>query len=585
MIGIKSIAITLVTALAVVLTSRSDAVDAEHLRHLSTSGTFAIGLFASLCAALLAFGARPGLPSKVALTFRRGRPALAFDLDQQRPRPRVLELPAIVQRLCFVAFFACIGVVTLGGDVVHHLAAVPHELTKPSRAEYCLPEEPKPEEQAAAPLPPPPPPVDQAGCALVKRAFALGYTKSLGSCAPKAAVVVAPKTPTEAKPVEICERRQLDEPFTHYAYRKTAETLSGASPVDAAGHVVDELQTRFSFTRDLLADITHSITGTPHASHHLFINLPDPHPTSFLSHAFTGEVPCTTRFSDLALWPIYTPTTPPAVVLEHAFGQLLFATRFGSPASCSDYEIHWDAPRDTCTQIAANPHAALEAHDALEPIRHVLDRRRRQLAIRALAAALGETSALPEPPPARAVTSVACLMIDPASSLAATGRAITVDEQSISMREVVMTTLTPTGTVPLDAYIALSLLLGGTKHGGPAIDDASRMFDIDEEVPVDEAGSASDADSASDAGPAADATPLRARSAELPGALDDSTFMLVALEPLVDTDPFARTGPGAPALDAALSRADVVEVYPFARHLHDFIDGFRRVYLPQRGRL
>lgn len=85
--------------------------------------------------------------------------------------------------------------------------------------------------------------------------------------------------------------------------------------------------------------------------------------------------------------------------------------------------------------------------------------------------------------------------------------------------------------------------------------------------------------------PAAPASAKRAVAAELPGPFVDGTFMLVELEPLVDSDPFARTGPAAPALNTALARADLVEVYPFARHLHDFIDGFRRIYLPQRGRL
>lgn len=602
MLGIKSIAITLLTASTVVVTVRSGVLDAEHLRHLSTNGAFLVGLFATLSAALVAFGARPGRPSKVALVLGRGRPSFVFDVD----RARVREVPAVIQHLCFVATFGCIGLAALGGNAVAHLAALPDGLTEPSGAVYCLPEKPVPEKKAAAPAPPPPPPVDQAGCALVKRAFALGYTKSLGDCAPKTQIAASAPTPTETKAIEICERRQLDEPFAHYAYRKVSESVAGASPVDSATDAFDQVRTRFSFTRDLVADIGHSITGTPHASHHLFINLPDPHPTSLVARAFTGEESCTNRFAELPLWPAYTSSTPPAIVLEHAFGQLLFATRFGTPASCSDYTIHWDAPRDACAQIAKDPEAILDERDALDPIREVLDRRRRQVALRSLAGALGREPTLPEPPPVRAVTSVSCLMIDPAGSLRASGQEITVDSETLSMREVTMTTLSPVGAGPLDAYIALALLLGGTKHGGPAIDDASRMFEIEPDFDADtdlgsasadtDPGSASGAGSGSASGSASGSGPptapatapgpgRRAVPAELPGPFTDGTFMLVELEPLVDSDPFARTGPAAPALNAALARPDLVEVYPFARHLHDFIDRFRRIYLPQRGRL
>lgn len=49
------------------------------------------------------------------------------------------------------------------------------------------------------------------GCALIRRAFALGYTDSLGDCAPKKVSVA------EARP--ICTLRQRDEPLLHYAWR------------------------------------------------------------------------------------------------------------------------------------------------------------------------------------------------------------------------------------------------------------------------------------------------------------------------------------------------------------------------------
>src|SRR5207248_738055 len=144
----------------------------------------------------------------------------------------------------------------------------------PSPSQYCVPHaaEATPAPEAPAPA------VDQAGCALVKRAFQLGYAKSLGTCAPK-----------EAKPVvtiaagkdEVCTRRQLDEPYLHYFFRKVAGATgaaTSANPIASAEHRIDYVRAHVDHLDGLLADVTHAITGSPHAAHHLWIDLPDPHP-------------------------------------------------------------------------------------------------------------------------------------------------------------------------------------------------------------------------------------------------------------------------------------------------------------------
>ena len=63
-----------------------------------------------------------------------------------------------------------------------------------------------------------------------------------------------------------------------------------------------------------------------------------------------------------------------------------------------------------------------------------------------------------------------------------------------------------------------------------------------------------------------------------PVQLSGDDFLLARLDPLIDADPFR--GARAP-----LARPELIEVYPFEHHLHGFIDGFRRRYLAQRGRL
>ena len=534
MIGVKSIALVVLALAAAALSLRSGALSLDHFTEITVASAFAIGLFAASAAALVAFGARPGTKSRAAVALRRGRPTLAIDLP--RADPAVRELPSIVLRALLVAMFACLGLATFTTDATARIASVPADLSEPSRAAYCVPDEDKPV-VIEAPAAPPPPPVDQAGCALVKRAYALGYAKSLGSCAPKAAPVVADAPKSLAK--EVCERRELDEPFLHYTWRRLVETARGSSPIDAASTKVDQLATRVDYLPDLLADIKHSITGTPHGSHHIWITLPDPHPSSAL-HMFTGEQPCTSLFADLPLWPIWSPSSPPAAIVEHAIGQLLFATRFGTPAACSDYTFHWDAPRDACAKLAADPEAFLSSHDGLKPIRAVLDRRRRQVALRRLALALDHAPTLPAPPPASSVASVACFVVGGAAP-SFSGRSVVVDGETLLLREATTPAIAGAGAGPLDLYAQLARLLAGAS--APVADRSGA------EPPIVDAASNTD-------------------------------FPLASLEPLVVLDPFVDKG-----VRTLLANPALVEVYPFDRHLHAFVEGFRRIYFAQRGRL
>jgi hypothetical protein len=533
MVGIKSIVIVLVAGAAAFLALRGKSLSIGHLGELTITSAFATGLFAAAATALVLFGARPSAKSRAAIGAKR--PWLMIDLP--RAYPAVRELPSIVQRALLVGVFACLGLATFTADATARIASVPEDLTKPSRAAYCLPEEPKPKPQVPTPVvAPEPPPVDQAGCALVKRAFKLGYAKTLGNCAPKTATPVVEDKKPEAKKVEVCDRRELDEPFLHYTWRRVVDTAQGASPIDAAQKRVDDISTRVAYLEDLLADIKHSITGTPHASHHIFISVPDPHPKSRLSGLLTGHEPCTSLFEHLPLWPSWSAKTPKGEIIEHVLGQLLFATRFGTPASCSDYTLHWGAPTDACDQIAKDPEGFLGSHDALKPIRAVLDRRRRQSAIRALSAALGHPATLPEPPPAGHVASVACFTVGAPASV--NGRSITIDGETLQLRSA----STPAIASTIDLYA-----------------DLARMF----------AGSAASA-----------AAPTNAKTTTTPEApLDDAAFSLASLEPFVALDPFT------PDVHASIAKPDVAEVYPFDKHLHAFVEGFRRVYFAQRGRL
>ncbi|HMG21393.1 MAG TPA: hypothetical protein VK607_08760, partial [Kofleriaceae bacterium] len=535
MIGLKTVAAVGLTALLLALGGLRHALDPSTLRHLSPGACFLAGLVAGLAVALLGVGWRFGVRSRSALAVIGGRPAVIERLAEGA-RPR--ELPGIVQRGLLLAGFASIAIAGIGNHAAARIMQLPDELAAPAPSEYCLPEPAAP--AAPAPREEPAQPVEQPGCALVLRAFKLGYAKTLGSCAPRKAAPAAAAAPVAAR--EVCTRRQLDEPFLHYGFRRVAGAARSATAVDpvaAAEHRASEFGAHFDYLDGLLADINHAITGSPHAAHHLWVNLPDPHPHAVAEYV-TGSERCSQRFADLPLWPAWRPGDE-ARMVEHVLGQLLFATRFGTTASCSDHVIHWDAAPDTCRRLASEPIAVLERDGALASVRAVLDRRRRQLEIGELSAALGRRPPV-APPAAGAIVSLACLVVEPTAPAGATDRAptgttVAVDGDAISLRELHVPAVRTGGDGPIDVYAGLALLLGG--RGG---DLAAALRQPE---PVEPAG-------------------------------DD--FLLARLDPLIDADPFR-------GVRAPLDRPELVELYPFEHHLHGFIDGFRRRYLAQRGRL
>jgi hypothetical protein len=544
-VGVKSVAAIAVAALLLAIGGWQGALAPGHLAHLSGDAAFLIGLVATLAVALVGVGWRFGARSHAAIAVVDRRLVILDGVDRLDRAARPRELPAALQQVLLLAGLGAVMVGALGNHGAARLAQLPDDLAEPAPSEYCLPEPATPAGQEPAP-PPPPPPEDQPGCALVKRAYELGYARSLGTCAPRQAAPVAVSPVTRR---ELCTRRQLDEPYLHYGFRRVAEAFSSAASVDpvaAARHRVAELETHLAHLDGPLGHVRHAITGTPHAAHHVWITLPDPHPGSLADHIL-GEERCAQRFADLPLWPAWR-AGDEARLVEHVLGQLLFATRFGTTASCTDYVIHWSAAPDTCQRILGDPIAALDREGALSSVRSVLDRRARQLELVALAEALGRPPPL-APPAAAAIVSLSCLIVDPTmdprgpgSTTGATGASVAIDGDAIGVREIRVPRVRVADDGPIDVYAALADLLGGRDT------------------------------SVAGAAAAAAAAPPE------PVAIDGSDFLLVRLDPLIEGDPFR--GARAP-----LSRPELVAIYPFEHHLHGYIDGFRRRYLVQRGRL
>ncbi|HET9993081.1 MAG TPA: hypothetical protein VFQ65_31315 [Kofleriaceae bacterium] len=568
MIGLKSVAAIALAASLVAIAAARGTLAPSYLAALGGSSWFMIGLLATLLLGLVGVGWRFGVRSRGAIRFVDKRPTIVDDVDdltgasatvpRRRNVPRELSFIAIaapasgswnmfelscgMQRSLVLAGLVAVLLGAFSNRAAARIVNAPEEY-KPSPSAFCPPN------PAADPVqvvmrtarvadrlaaPAPTPQVDQAGCALVKRAYALGYSKSLGSCAPKTVAALLPSAKIEQAPV--CERRHRDEPYLHFAYRRLGNqfgSVGSTSPSDAIAKRVADTRAHFDHAEDLLADVHHAVTGSPHASHHVFVNLPDPHPTT-VHERFTGVPRCSTRFADLPLWPAWH-AGDEALLFEHVVGQLLFATRFGTAASCSDYEIHWGAGADACAELAKDPVAFLKRRGALASVRAVLDRRKRDLAIADLDRQLGRTPP-PPPPPANALVSLACFAIAP-DAKPARGFTVAIDGETIAVREVRVAAIKPTGDGPIDVYLALASLLGGTAV--PSVQPPEAVADH---------------------------------------LFEPGTLSLAHLDAALDASPF--DGARWP-----LDRPELVAIYPFEPHLHAFIEEFRRVYLAQRGRL
>lgn len=535
MIGLRSAALALGASSVVAACFGLGLVSWPELAAQSASSAWGMATLAALVAALAtASGLRE--PSRIALDVRRGRLAFAPTARGAAWRPR--ELPVWLARGLLALALLVAAAATIGEHGVHRLRAL---MTTSQPSGRCK----DPTALAVAPSEepePPPPPVEQAGCALVRRAYALGYSKSLGTCAEPSPVVApraaAPTAPTPAP----CERRHSDEPFLHFAWRRWAELvggLVGAEPLAGATQKARDIATRLEWLEPLTAASGHALGATAHASHHLWIQLAAPVDEAGGWLAPPPHRRCEERYGALPLWPRWRPGQE-AAALEHALAQLLFAARFGTAVTCASYHLHWGAPAESCAALQADPRRFLEAHGAWADVAGVLDRRRRALELRALATRLGEPLP-PEPPPASAVVSLSCVSLSPElAQPVVEGRTVLVAGQEVGVRHLRLPAIALDDAGVLALVARLAELLAGAAVLAPRPTTA----------PVEPA-------------------PLGETWA---------SFSLVRLEGLEGADPFS--GEVWP-----LARAELREIYPYHRVLVRFIEDFRRRYLAQRGRL
>jgi hypothetical protein len=528
MIGVKTLAVVALSAAAIAAAWARGLLDPRYLDSLSAATCIAVGSLAALATALIAVGWRPDERSRVAVDARGRLVRVAGG--------KAIELPAAAQHALFAAAAGCVALGALSNQATERLTALPAALAAPSST-GC------PQEVEESPPVPAAPAPEIPGCALIRRAFQLGYTKSLGSCAPKTVAAAAPRRPSAP-----CTLRQADEPALHFTWRRMVDqvgSLPEMDPVAAVAESVADLGIKIDHLDALAAHQGHAVAAHPRASHHLWINLPAPRRVSWL-RSLVDPVRCADRAEHVPLWRGWSDQPQPASALvDDVVAQLLFSPGFGPPpAQCGDLAIHWDAPADACRRLAADPVDFLDQTGALEPVRQVLDRRRRVIQLGELDRALGRRSTVDTPAEVRALVSLSCFVVDPAAarSGAIDGRELRIDGDAVPMRELRVPAVRVAGAGPLEVYEQVARLLAGAGGTGSAESAAIGRL----------------------AAPPAVAD------------VDAPDYLLARLDHLRDADPFL-------GVRWPLERPDLIEVYPFRRHLHHFVDGFRRLYRAQRA--
>jgi hypothetical protein len=385
---------------------------------------------------------------------------------------------------------------------------------------YC------PDEEAVKP---PPRDANEPGCELIGRAYALGYAKSLGDCAPKK---------KEAGGEEArgpCTRRQRDEPLLHYSWRHLASlwgNLGKATDGAYVGRSRQDFRARVKHLPSLAKEEAEVITSAPHAAHHIWTNLPDPKDGAF------EETTCVSRYSRLP----HRPTPPPgdmraSKVFEHVVAQLLFEGTYDDAAGhCREYHVHWNAPLDVCKRLAASPEALLAATSALESVRATLQR----YDVATDLASIGERR--PSADPSSFVT-FHCYFEGGAAERTSTpfslaGHAFTAEELHIAPSPA-------NASLYIDRYDAVARLLVKGFHYGSLLSEAGLE---------------------------------QGTSAGLESSFVGSDFLLTRLYELESIDIYLDPGWVA-------NRPDLLEVYPYERHLKNYVQVFRRQYRRETGRL
>jgi hypothetical protein len=435
------------------------------------------------------------------------------------------DLPPVVQYATIITLAFLVGLLTIDTRGLAIVANLPEQLTR-AGSDFC----PDPNEQVEVEE------NESPGCALIRRAFELGYAEDLGPCEPE----------ESEKETGVCTLRHHDEPLLHYGWRLLEQFWTDAS-ARAEQDYLAELRETFIDRADELDDLVaaqgHLMGTGPRASHHIWTNLP--RPGSWLSDQLPSD--CVERFRAMPHRPHLDGVTAPAsVVLEHVLGKLLFEPRYHSPAGfCREYTIHWDAALDICDRLAADPEAALRDSGALGNVQEVVERHALAHGPRTGA----PTSARPEESrtarPVQRYASFTCFLEEAGATGKRESRTMELGGHRFEVAEMRVAPLERPMSGHIQRYGQLAALLTRGFHYGGMMSEASVLLESTESY-----------------------EPL----------FKGNDFALARLEYLADLDIFLGH-------DWILERADLRDLYPYHLHLKNFVELFRRRYRVERGRL
>ena len=372
----------------------------------------------------------------------------------------------------------------------------------------------------------------------MRRAYLLGYAKSLGPCEPEVG----------EESEQPCKLRQRDEPYLHYAWRLLVDRtrpLMDQLSATAFGEFKDRFGTQLDHLGALYDTLRQAVANMPRASHHLWTNLPPPRPGVWgrirdavePGHCLGQTAPVDER------WSLAAGAPTASDLVERVFGQLLFDPRYKPIVGvCREYTIHWDAPPDACQRLAGNPREFLDEADALAPVLQVLKRHRRERELGEFFRERGPG----EPRIPDQIVSFQCFIRDPAGNGQATGHPFALEGHRFLASEVSFKYTDQDRQMPVKMAQRLASLLARGFYYGRHLSRASPT-QREEELSLDE-------------------------------LLAGGDFLLAKLEYLRDADLFLTPG-------AIGERTDLYEVYPYHLHLRSFVEVFRRQYKQQRDRL
>ncbi|WP_144394680.1 hypothetical protein [Pleionea sediminis] len=370
-VGTNSIVILLIVFGLLLLAYRSDVLNLDYLKSLNQSLSFFIGLFSIILGSvffkfwsfdrkskfLLHLTEPKNIPKGSTTLYTKNN--LSFAISYLS-KVNAQELPLVLRQLGCISIFFLLALITLDNRGFSKVTDLPGEILQTS-SDFCPEQLAVVEEQ-----------VPKAGCALILKAFELGYAKDLGECEPEK---------VEVEKLKVCEKRRKEEPYAHYFTRQITSFID-KSVVFFTGNEVKNIKKKFEAQLDQIEALTdyqrYAISAAPRASHHIWTNLPFPKP-EYLHKAIETLLPgqCLEDFQNQTNTINATDDEKRkySQYLEHAYGQLLFNPKVNITAGfCKEYTIHWNAEIDTCEQLANNPTSFLTKEKVLPEVELVFKR-------------------------------------------------------------------------------------------------------------------------------------------------------------------------------------------------------------------